>query len=257
MTNINDQYHDKNDHQDSGEPIPIWSRWLSPFSTFSWLLLLLALLATLLVLWWESAIVIKSSRPITFQLSFGSLICEWAPCVLSIPKLTASSKSEIHSEKGTLKIKAKGLPSLSSSHPLSSLSSLRPLWTPCPSPQHLARRLSVRLSPSERRSRAPLSDLLLRLVAPWLPFNNYWSARAASAKCATAGPVCRVWATCRSSLWCLWCLSHCRLIRTPPVHEWGVYMISPFQFTLIQVCFVSSPSIQFNSFSWFFHFLRS
>jgi len=84
--------------KDSGEPIPIWSRWLSPFSTFSWLLLLLALLATLLVLW-----------------------------------------------------------------------------------------LSVRLSPSERRSRAPLSDLLLRLVAPWLPFNNYWSARAASAKCATAG----------------------------------------------------------------------
>ena len=52
-------------------------------------------------------------------------------------------------------------------------------------------------------------------------------------------------------------MSHCRLIRTPPVHEWGVYMISPFQFTLIQVCFVSSPSIQFNSFSWFFHFLRS
>merc|ERR1719414_1657399 len=37
--------------KDSGEPIPIWSRWLSPFSTFSWLLLLLALLATLLVLW--------------------------------------------------------------------------------------------------------------------------------------------------------------------------------------------------------------
>ena len=200
MTNINDQYHDKNDHQDSGEPIPIWSRWLSPFSTFSWLLLLLALLATLLVLWWESAIVIKSSRPITFQLSFGSLICEWAPCVLSIPKLTASSKSEIHSEKGTLNIKAKGLPSLSSSHPLSSLSSLRPLSTPCPQAlgPPLPKRASIsssplRLAPPPCRSLAPLQQLLER-------------ARG-------LGKVRH----CRSSLWSLshcrsslWCLSHCR-----------------------------------------------
>ena len=89
--------------------------------------------------------------------------------------------------RGPLKIEAQGS-SLSQQLP----PVIIPLVGPCSSSQHLAHRLSVRLSPSERRSRAPLSDLLLRLVAPWLPFNNCWSARAASAKCATAGPVCGV-----------------------------------------------------------------
>ena len=170
MANINDQHHDKKDHQDSGEPIPIWSRWLSPFSTFSWLLLLLALLVTLLVLWWVSPIVKESSRPITFQLSFGLLICESAPCVLPIPKLTASSKSEIHSEKGTLNIKAKGLPSLSSCHPLSSTCwALLLLWTPCmqalgpPLPKRASiSSSSLRLASPPRRSLAPLQQLLER-----------------------------------------------------------------------------------------------
>ena len=227
MANINDQHHDKNDHQDSGEPIPIWSRWLSPFSTFSWLLLLLALLATLLVLWWVSPIVIESSRPITLHLSFGLLICKLHVSFQSqSSQLPASQRSTVR--KGHWKSKPRVFPH----HPSH----------PCSSSHHLACRLSVRLSPSERRSRAPLSDLLLRLVAPWLPFNNCWSARAASAKCATAGRVYGVY-----SVW-----ATCRLIRTPLVHVWGVYMISPFKFTLIQVwcenglllcIFVSSPSV--------------
>jgi len=84
--------------KDTGEPVPIWSRWLAPFSAPLWLILLLALLATLLVLW-----------------------------------------------------------------------------------------LAVRLSPSERRSRASVFDLICRLTAPWIPSNHCWSPRAASSKCATTG----------------------------------------------------------------------
>jgi len=84
--------------KDTGEPVPVWARWLAPFSALVWILLIFALLATLLLLW-----------------------------------------------------------------------------------------LAVRLSPSERRSRASVSDLICRLLAPWIPFNHCWSPRAASSKCATTG----------------------------------------------------------------------
>merc|ERR1711990_1283802 len=47
--------------------------------------------------------------------------------------------------------------------------------------------LAVRLSPSERRSPASISDLLCRLLAPWIPSNHCWSPKAASSKCATTG----------------------------------------------------------------------
>ena len=51
----------------------------------------------------------------------------------------------------------------------------------------IADRFAVRLSPSERRSPASISDLIFRLIAPWIPYNHCWSPRAASSKCATTG----------------------------------------------------------------------
>jgi len=79
--------------KDTGEPAPIWARWLAPFAPSLWILLLVSLLATLLVLWLAVRLSPIERRS---QSNVSDLICRlavpWIPSSHCWTPRAASSK---------------------------------------------------------------------------------------------------------------------------------------------------------------------